>query len=284
MNERDELTLARISREVSEEAGVLIREAFRTAFHVESKSSPIDLVTEVDRAAELLIRERLLTAVPGSAVLGEEFGAQTGDEDGIRWHIDPIDGTNNFVIGQPYFAVSIGAERGGLLVAGAVHDPIHRETYWATSTQAWSDDEALPTAAEYPGHPGLLTSQPFQGVTPRDEDLPGYLELLKSFGVVRNPGSFALQILHVAIGRSGAAFELAGAAPWDIAGALAIAQATGCTIVPLADRTPGYGQWGAHSYLVTRDPALADRVAPRLREILERGTVSRRFTEFLTQP
>lgn len=281
MNERDEITLARIARAAAENAGTLIRDAFGTAFRVESKTSPVDLVTEVDRAAEERITEELLLAVPGSAVLGEEYGAREGDPDGIRWHVDPIDGTNNFVVGQPYFAVSIGIEIAGRLVGGAVHDPIHRETFWATSTQAWVGDEPLPTVREHPGHAGVLTAQPFQGLEPCDEDLPGYLELLRGFGVVRNPGSFALQIVHAAVGRASAALEITGAAPWDIAGGFAIAQATGCTIVKLAPSTPGYGRWGSHSYLIVRDPDVAERVAPRLREVMERGKVPARFADFV---
>lgn len=273
MTSPDQLALAQIARDTAEEAGALIRDAYGTAFRVEAKSSPIDLVTEVDRAAEQLIRDRLLAAVPGSSALGEEFGAQDGDEHGIRWHIDPIDGTNNFVVGQPYFGVSIGVERDGELVAGAVHDPIHRETFWATGAEAWANDAALPTAAEYAGHAGLFTSQPFVGLTPHDDDLRGYFELFRSFGVVRGPGSLALQLTHVAVGRATTTFELGAGCPWDIAGGMAIAQATGCTIVLLTEPGPGYGRWGARSYLVTRDPAVAERLAPRLRGFLERGTV-----------
>ncbi len=283
MSARDELDLARIAREAAERAGTVVREAFGTAFLVESKTSPVDLVTEIDRKAEDLITEHLLAAVPDSAVLGEEYGAR-GDENGaIQWHIDPIDGTNNFVSGRPYFAVSIGVEHAGRLIGGAVHDPVHRDTFWATSTQAWANDDALPTAAEYPGHAGLLTSQPFYGLIPEPEDAGPYLDLLRSFGAVNNPGSYALQIAEVALGRVSAALEITGAAPWDIAGGLALAQATGCTIVLLADPTAGYGSWGAHSYLVTRDPAVAAAVAPRLQELMRRTTPPPRFQEFLAR-
>lgn len=283
MHEWDEKTLAAIAREAAERAGVLIREAFGTSFRVESKSTPLDYVTEIDQAAERLIEDHLLAAVPGSAILGEEYGARDGEPGGIRWHVDPIDGTNNFVVGQPYFAVSIGIERDGRLIGGAVHDPIHRETFWATSTEAWANDDRLPSVSENPGHAGMMTSQPFQGLHIAPEDLADYIRLLCEFGVVRNPGSLALQITHVAIGRASAALEVTGGAAWDIAGGFAIAQATGCTIVPLADATPGYGQWGAHSYLITRDPEVAARVVPQVRGYIERGTIPPRFAEFIAR-
>jgi len=276
-----ELELARIARSAAERAGELVREAFGTGFRVEQKSSAADLVTEVDRAAEQLITRMLTEAVPGSSVLGEEYGAGGDGLGDIRWHIDPIDGTQNFVIGRAYFSVSIGIEREGRLIGGVVHDPIHRVSSWATSDRAWSDDEPLPSVAEYRGHLGVNTGQPFQGLIPADQDLAGYLELLRSFGVVRSPGSIALQIADVATGKSAAAIELMGAAPWDIAGGFALAQATGCTIVNLAPPVPGYGEWGAHSFLITRDAAVAAQAAPLLREILERGEVPERFATFL---
>lgn len=272
------LSLAEIARRTAERAGDLVRDAFGTGFRIEEKSSHIDLVTEVDRASERLITEELLASVPDSRVCGEEYGA-SGDDDlsGIRWHVDPIDGTHNFVIGEPSFAVSIGIERDGELVGGVVHDPVHRETFWADDRAAWCNDEPLPSCAEFGGHVGALTSQPLQGMKVRDDDLGDYLRLLRGFGFVRNPGSYALHLAHVASGRATLAFEMAGARPWDIAGGMAIAQAVGCSIVKLAPGTPDYGGWGAHSYLVSRDAELAESVAPRLREYMERGTPPLQF-------
>lgn len=276
-----ELDLARIARDAAEQAGNVIRAAFGTAFRVEHKSSAVDLVTEVDRASEQLITDLLMEAVPGSSVLGEEYGAGGESLGDIRWHIDPIDGTQNFVIGRAYFAVSIGIERDGRLIGGAVHDPIHRTTYWATSDRAWTDDARLPSVADHPGHLGVNTGQPFQGLVPAADDLAGYLELLRGLGPVRSPGSIALQIADVATGKSAAAIELMGAAPWDIAGGFALAQAVGCTIVNLAPPVPGYGAWGAHSFLIARDAMIAERAVPQLRSILERGVAPDRFVDFL---
>jgi myo-inositol-1(or 4)-monophosphatase len=89
---------------------------------VGTKSSPTDVVTEMDQAAERLIRSRILAVRPGDAILGEE-GGQTGGEGPVRWIVDPIDGTVNYLYGLPDWAVSIAAEAGGRVVAGVVCVP-----------------------------------------------------------------------------------------------------------------------------------------------------------------
>lgn len=106
------------------------------AGHVEvaaTKSSPTDVVTEMDRRAEELIRARIGAARPSDAILGEE-GGQTGDMGGApaRWVIDPLDGTVNYLYGLPDWAVSIAAEVAGEIVAGAVFVPVRGELFSAT--------------------------------------------------------------------------------------------------------------------------------------------------------
>lgn len=95
-----------------------------------TKSSPIDLVTEMDQACEQLIRERLAASRPGDGFLGEESGEAVSDAaSDCRWIVDPIDGTVNYVYGLPQWAVSIAAERQGVVVAGAVVAPALEEEY-----------------------------------------------------------------------------------------------------------------------------------------------------------
>src|SRR5436190_14891071 len=88
------------------------------------------MVTEVDHASEALIVRRLLAARPGDGILGEEGSARDGTS-GVRWVIDPLDGTTNFLYGIPAFAVSIAAEVEGEAVAGAVFDAARGELYAA---------------------------------------------------------------------------------------------------------------------------------------------------------
>ena len=98
-----------------------------------TKSSPTNVVTEMDRRSEELIRARILAGRPGDAILGEE-GGQTGDTAGapVRWVIDPLDGTVNYLYGLPDWAVSIAAEVAGEVVAGAVFVPSRGELFTAT--------------------------------------------------------------------------------------------------------------------------------------------------------
>ena len=93
-----------------------------------SKSSPTDLVTEVDKASEALIVSSLLRARPDDGMLGEEGSSRKGST-GVTWVIDPLDGTINYLYGIEEFAVSIGATLDGRSIVGAVHNPMNGETF-----------------------------------------------------------------------------------------------------------------------------------------------------------
>jgi histidinol-phosphatase len=102
--------------------------AFRAAeFTVETKED-LTPVTEVDRAVERSIRERIQRERPGDVVVGEEYGADEGD---VRWIVDPIDGTKNFVRGIPVFGTLIALERGGELMVGVASAPALGRRWWA---------------------------------------------------------------------------------------------------------------------------------------------------------
>lgn len=262
--------LAAVARTAARAVAEDIRAAFSEAVEVEYKSSAFDPVTEVDRASEQRIRKILSDAVPEAAIVGEEFGAE--GEGSLRWFIDPIDGTHNFIAGIPYISTSIAAELDGQIIAGVVHDSLHDECFWATNSGAWVNDEPLPRAREVPGAPGVLTAQPFQGLRSADTALEEVVAICKDYGIVRNPGSLALQLAHVAAGRASAAFELAGAAPWDIAGGIALAQGVGCFHARLGQPPSGIGGWASPSYLVSRgDVDSARKMAERLEALLDRG-------------
>ena len=96
-----------------------------------AKSSPTDLVTDIDRSSEALIVSSLLRARPEDGVQGEEGSSEKGSS-GITWIIDPLDGTINYLYGIPVFAVSIAASLEGRSVAGVVHDPMTGEMYSAS--------------------------------------------------------------------------------------------------------------------------------------------------------
>src|SRR4051812_38802473 len=105
---------------VAREAGELVRTRREVGVRVAAtKSSATDVVTEADRASEALILERILAARPADGVLGEE-GSDTAGTSGVRWVVDPIDGTVNYFLGLPQYAVSSGVEVGGVVRGGVV--------------------------------------------------------------------------------------------------------------------------------------------------------------------
>jgi myo-inositol-1(or 4)-monophosphatase len=123
--------LLALAAEVAREAGALLLRG--RAGHVEAaatKSSPTDVVTTLDRASEELVGRRLREARPGDGILGEE-GSDDAGTTGVRWVVDPLDGTVNYLYRLPNWAVSIAAELNGQVVAGVVHAPALGVTYTA---------------------------------------------------------------------------------------------------------------------------------------------------------
>src|SRR5438552_1233580 len=122
--------LAGLCVELAEGAAARVRERGPGGLALATKSTATDLVTEADKATERWLVERLAVRRPGDAILGEEGGDRAGGS-GVRWLLDPIDGTVNFVLGIPQFAVSVAAEVDGVVVAGAVCNPLSGETFRA---------------------------------------------------------------------------------------------------------------------------------------------------------
>ena len=156
--------LAELARSVAREAADLLVARHAQVAVVQVKSSPTDVVTQLDRAAEQLIRDRLLAARPGDAILGEE-GGETGNGS-VRWIVDPLDGTVNYLYGLPDWAVSIAAEVDGEVVAGAVCVPLQRNMFTATlGGGAWLESEwqacsgsPAPPASRWPARSSRLAS------------------------------------------------------------------------------------------------------------------------------
>src|SRR5690606_6349351 len=125
--------LAELAAGVAREAGELAADGQEGIGVLATKSTPTDVVTAMDRSSEELIRKRLLSARPGDAVLGEEGGeeAGAGGAGRVRWIVDPIDGTVNYLYGREEWAVSIAAEVEGRVVAGAVAVPRRGQVYTA---------------------------------------------------------------------------------------------------------------------------------------------------------
>jgi myo-inositol-1(or 4)-monophosphatase len=197
-----------------------------------------DFVTEVDRIAEQRITADLLSAEPGSRILGEELSPGAVDLDGLVWIVDPLDGTTNFLHGYPWWSVSVAAAIDGEIVAGTVFNvPAHRRFSAWQGGGAWSGPEQLSVSTvTQPGDALIGTGFPFK--TP--DDLPAYLEqaarIFPATSGVRRAGSAALDLVAVAAGQFDGFWELT-LAPWDkAAGILLIREAGG--VVTNLDGTP----------------------------------------------
>lgn len=206
----------------------------------DTKSSPTDLVTAADRAAEALIIEGILAARPGDGIAGEEGGNRAGTS-GVVWHIDPIDGTTNYVYGIPAFAVSIGVEANGELVAGAVFHPSRGCLYHAVQGGgAWRDDERL-RCSPLADPATALVATGFAYQPDRRRHQAGVLaEVLPRIRDIRRFGSAALDLCAVASGEVDAYWEQ-GLNHWDLAGGTVIAREAGALVGNLRGGPPDAG-------------------------------------------
>jgi myo-inositol-1(or 4)-monophosphatase len=224
--------LLTLAVDVAREAAALVARGRASAAEaVDVKSSPTDVVTAVDKASEELIVGRLLGARPDDGLLGEEGAARDGAS-GVRWVIDPIDGTVNFMYDLPGYAVSIGAEVEGEVVAGVVLNVATGELFTATrgggahlATPARPDPVQLATSRPESLEQTLVGTGFGYRVEQRREQGAVVARLLPRVRDIRRYGSSALDLCAVAAGRIDAYYEL-DLNPWDhAAGALVAAEA-----------------------------------------------------------
>jgi myo-inositol-1(or 4)-monophosphatase len=204
---------------------------------VRSKSTPTDLVSEADVAAEDAIRALLAQRRPGDAILGEEGGATEGDG-GLRWVVDPLDGTINFLFGIPAFAVSVACEDAHGTVAGVVLDPVRDEAFTATrSGAALLDGEPIEASTRADLGTALVATGFGYDAAVRSRQAEVVGRLLPVVRDIRRVGAAALDLAWTSCGRFDAYYER-GVQPWDIAAGTLIAARAGLAVRSLAAR-PG---------------------------------------------
>ena len=241
------------------------------AASVRTKSSETDPVTLVDTECERLLRRRLSTLRPDDAILGEEDGVTEGGASGsshVRWVIDPIDGTVNFVYGIPAYAVSVAAQVDGVSVASAVADVAADRVFSAASGLGATVREAnglqWPLACNPVREARLaLVATGFAYSTARRERQAQLVaQLLPKVRDVRRIGSAALDLCAVAEGRVDAQYEH-GLGPWDWAGGALIAREAGAVLVlPDADARSADG-----ALIAAMAPGLAEEFGQLLTDI-----------------
>ncbi|CAL9607242.1 Inositol-1-monophosphatase [Streptomyces sp. enrichment culture] len=237
--------LLRLAREAAHRAGELLRDGRPADLAVAAtKSSPIDVVTEMDIAAEKLITALITERRPEDGFLGEE-GASTEGTSGIRWVVDPLDGTVNYLYGLPTWAVSIAAEQDGETVAGAVVAPMRGEAYHAVrgggawATGAWDGERRL-TCRPAPPLDQALVSTGFNYVAEvRTHQAAVAQRLIPLLRDIRRGGSAAVDLCDVAAGRLDGYYER-GLHPWDLAAGDLIAREAGALTGGRAGERPSW--------------------------------------------
>jgi myo-inositol-1(or 4)-monophosphatase len=221
-------------------AGVLVADGRDAALAgIGRKSTPTDLVTELDRASERLVVAGLLAARPDDAVLGEEDGTRTGTS-GVRWLLDPIDGTVNYVYGLPQYAVSLAAEVDGVVVAGVVRNPATGEEWTAVrGAGAWRAGARLTGPAATGLDQALLGTGFSYDARQRAVQAGAVAALLPEVRDIRRLGSAALDLCFVAEGRLDAYYEH-GLNPWDRAAGALIAAEAGVRVTGLRGEPAGW--------------------------------------------
>jgi myo-inositol-1(or 4)-monophosphatase len=218
---------------------------------VTTKSSPTDVVTVMDKAAERVILDGLVAARPDDAVVSEEGGGRDGTSR-VSWLVDPLDGTVNYLYGIPHYAVSVAAEVDGVTVCGVVVDVERRCAYTAVAGGgAFRDGERLSCSQQADPALSLVGTGFNYEVALRRVQAAAMPTLLPAVRDIRRAGSAALDLCAVACGQLDAFFE-AGMYPWDWAAGGLVAREAGARVEGLSGRSPG------RNTTLAANPALFD--------------------------
>jgi myo-inositol-1(or 4)-monophosphatase len=232
--------LAALAEELAHGAGAILMSHFGTAVSgVSTKSSPVDPVSDADRASEDYIAAALRKRRPNDAILSEEGASAVGGS-GLQWIVDPLDGTVNFLYGIVNWSVTIAcADEEGTLI-GCVHQPTTNETFLAVRGHgAWLNGAPLTLDGGVPMNRALVATGFAYDLAWRTRWAARIPALLEAVRDIRRPGSAALDLCWVACGRVDAYIERS-VMPWDwMAGALIVSEAGGEVIeLPATDDEP----------------------------------------------
>jgi myo-inositol-1(or 4)-monophosphatase len=252
------VSLLALAESVAREAGARLLEAFAgPATGVAAKSTPTDLVSAADQAAEELIRSRLAAARPDDGFLGEEGGDEVGSS-GLRWIVDPLDGTINFLFGIPQWAVSVAVEDARGVLAGVVYDPPRGEL-WSAERDGppMLDGERVRSSGRTELGNALIATGFGYDAEVRRAQAAAIADLLPDVRDVRRFGAAALDLVWTAAGRYDAYYER-GVHHWDVAAGGLVCERAGLVVERLPEAPPqGEG-------ILVATPPLIDELRTRL--------------------
>lgn len=254
MSTTDVGALAGLAEDVARRAGDELLRRYGSATGVESKSSATDPVSDADRASERLIAAAITRARPGDAIVGEE-GSDRAGSSGLRWVIDPLDGTVNYLYGHPGWAVSVGCYDDEGAVAGVVYDPVHDELFAATrGAGAECNGRSLAVNDPVPLEHALIATGFSYDPTHRRAQAAVAARLLGAVRDIRRVGAASLDLCWLAAGRVDGYYE-DSTSWWDWAAGALIAREAGAVVSELRP-THGSGMVG----VVAAGVALHDRL------------------------
>ncbi len=253
--------LLALATTVATDAATLVLDGLsRARSSVTTKSSVTDMVTEMDRAAEALIADGIRAQRPDDAIIGEEGTADVGTTE-VRWVVDPIDGTTNYLYGLPGFGVSIAAEVDGEAVVGVVADPLRGDLYTATKGGgATLNGSRIRVSALTDIATALVGTGFAYDPARRRRQATVLVQLLPEVRDIRRFGAASLDLCLVASGRLDAYYEK-GLSRWDYAAGALIAAESGARLGDL-DGGPASSEFMLASAVGLFEP---------LRDLLERA-------------
>lgn len=227
-----------LAMRAAREAGAILQEYAAREFQITHKGR-INLVTEADLASERHIKELILTHHPTHRILAEESGASHADASASDycWVIDPLDGTTNFAHGLPCYAVSIGLEYKGKIVAGVIYDPTRGEMFAAErGAGATLNGERIRVSDVEPLEQALIvTGFPYDVREKMDVYMPPWHRFIERAQGVRRLGAAAIDIAYVACGRFDGFWEN-GLHAWDCAAGWVMVEEAGGRVTDFEGR------------------------------------------------
>jgi myo-inositol-1(or 4)-monophosphatase len=227
------LPFKNFAEQIARKAGVLLKEKLSQKHEIYYKGE-INLVTEADKMSEDLIITAISRNYPDHGILSEESPAIVGSG-GLRWIIDPLDGTTNYAHGYPVFCVSIALENDGVVILGVIYDPMRDEIFIAARGEgAYLNGKKLNASSTDDISRSLLaTGFPYDIRKSKENNLNYFNSMARKAQAIRRAGAAALDIAYVAAGRFDGFWELK-LMPWDTAAGLLMVEESGGIVSDIA--------------------------------------------------
>ena len=250
-----------LAKKAAEKAGNVVMEYYGKDFSAETKSHSTDFVTEADKKAEELIIKLIKEKYPDHTVLSEEAGLLEGKDD-VVWYVDPIDGTNNFMSGIPFFCVSIGVEVKGRLECGALNVPAMNEMFYGSRGRgAFLNGKRIKVSEESDLRKGmfLLGQKSNMPEDVRASAINFQRKLSDKVGFLRNFGSSAFDFALVAKGAASGFIEV-GAHMWDISAGVFLVEEAGGRVTGLDGSSWNPELSKGHQKIIASNSAVHDEI------------------------